>query len=150
MNSEPKRIRFLSENRPGPQMGMGYYERALIKNLVGLTRRDEWQFDVVFNGREPNRPRPGAKQFDVETTAAYLGFSTERVKKLPLSVAAGLVQLRCGKLEPSVYHSLALSFPSPKSRPGVYTIHDLPPSRFDDEGTLPKWASARCRLHASS
>ena len=146
MNSELKRIRFLSENRPGPQMGMGYYERALIKNLVGLTRRDEWQFDVVFNGREPNGPRPGTKQFDVETTAAYLGFSTERVKKLPLSVAAGLVQLRCGKLEPSVYHSLALSFPSPKSRPGIYTIHDLPPSRFDDEGTLPKWANGAVQI----
>ena len=71
--------------------------------------------------------------------ADFLGYSTARLAKLPLPAAQTLLNLRF-KNKPALYHSLALSFPLPSNAPGVFTIHDLPPARFDDEGQLAPWA----------
>jgi hypothetical protein len=51
-------VRFLSNNRPGPRMGMGHYERLLIHHLIQQTQdgQDEWKFSVTFDGRNPEQP----------------------------------------------------------------------------------------------
>ena len=132
-------VHFLSQNRPGPQMGMGHYERLLIEALGRETARDHWQFDITFEGRKPDQP-PARESLEAALRRAdFLGYSTARLAKLPLSAATTLLNLRF-RDKPAVYHSLALSFPLPSNAPGVFTIHDLPPARFNDEGKLAPWA----------
>ena len=131
--SNPLHVRFLSQNRPGPQMGMGHYERLLLQALSGGGALEEgWRFDVRFAGRRPEGKAGGA---------AFEGFSTARLAGLPWPLAARAVNVLHRQTPPALYHSLALDYPAPANRPAVYTIHDLPPARFPDEGTLPRWAS---------
>ena len=134
-------VHFLSCNRPGPQMGMGHYERLLIQHLgqIAPTDKDPWQFGITFDGRKPEQPI-GRDALDAALSDAdFLGYSTARLARLPLSAATTLLNLRF-KGKPALYHSLALSFPLPTRAPGVFTIHDLPPARFNDEGQLAPWA----------
>ena len=132
-------VHFLSQNRPGPQMGMGHYERMLIAALGREANGETWQFDITFEGRKPAQPLDVAAFDAMLNHADFLGYSTARLAKLPLGAAQTLLNLRF-KNKPNVYHSLALSFPLPTNAPGVFTIHDLPPARFDDEGKLAPWA----------
>ncbi len=132
-------VHFLSQNRPGPQMGMGHYERMLIAALSREANSDDWQFDITFEGRKPDQPLDVAAFDSMLKRADFLGYSTARLAKLPLSAAQTLLNLRF-KNKPALYHSLALSFPLPTNAPGVFTIHDLPPARFADEGKLAPWA----------
>lgn len=134
-------VHFLSQNRPGPQMGMGHYERLLIQHLgrVAPADKDDWQFEMTFEGRKPDVPLDVAALDAALTRADFLGFSTARLARLPLAAVQTLLNLRSGK-KPDVTHSLALSFPLPTNAPGVFTIHDLPPARFSDEGKLAPWA----------
>ncbi len=134
-------VNFLSHNRPGPRMGMGHYERLLIHHLLQETRAsDEWQFDISFDGRAPESPiAPDSIEAGLKSVN-FLGFSTSRLQQLPWPVARILLNQRLPKPRPSITHSLALSFPAPSGAPSVITIHDLPPARFPDEGTVPAWA----------
>ena len=134
-------VQFLSQNRPGPQMGMGHYERLLIQHLgqIAPIDKDEWQFGITFDGRKPEQPLDHDALDAALNDADFLGYSTARLARLPLSAATTLLNLRFAR-RPALYHSLALSFPLPANAPGVFTIHDLPPARFDDEGKLAPWA----------
>ena len=132
-------IRFLSQNRPGPHMGMGHYERLLIRSLVHCGQGADWQFDIRFAGRAPESADIGMMEAGL-AGAAFEGYSPARLSSLPWPVARAAVNLLGRQMPPDLYHSLALSYPAPAGRPAVYTIHDLPPARFHDEGTLPRWA----------
>jgi alpha-1,3-rhamnosyl/mannosyltransferase len=135
-----KTVRFLSQNRPGRRMGMGHYERLLLKHLSGAAAPGEWAFEIVFDGRkskEPVEPKPLAGSL---SSARFSGFSAGRMTGWPWWATRSATRVLSGGSGPSLYHSLALSYPAPANRPAVYTIHDLPPARFDDEGTVPRWA----------
>ena len=137
------RVRFLSRNRPGSRMGMGHYERLLLRHLVGNAGA-HWQFSVTFDGRGTG---PEIQLDDVPAgciDATALGYSTLRLARLPWWLARTLTGAFCGP-RPALYHSLSLLFPVPRGTPGVYTVHDLPPTRFDDEGQLPIWAKRAAR-----
>ena len=134
-------VRFLSQNRPGPRMGMGHYERLLLQALMHSDARAHgWQFDMRFAGRAPaDFPQAALAEMGL-SAATFLGYSPARLASLPWPVARTAITLSHRQPPPDLYHSLALSYPAPAGRPAVYTIHDLPPARFDDEGTLPRWA----------
>ncbi len=143
-------VRFLSQNRPGPRMGMGHYERLLIRSLMQSgAPEDGWRFDIRFAGRAPEG---GLGPGDLEpglAGAAFEGYSPARLAALPWPAARAAVNLMHRQTPPDLYHSLALSYPAPAGRPSVYTIHDLPPARFSDEGTLPGWTrQAACSASA--
>lgn len=139
-------VHFLSQNRPGPQMGMGHYERLLIQHLgtIAPNEKDDWQFEMTFAGRKPDLPLDVAALDPALNHADFLGFSTARLAGLPLAAVQTLLNLRSAK-KPDIVHSLALSFPLPTRAPGVFTIHDLPPARFSDEGQLAPWAKKAAR-----
>jgi glycosyltransferase involved in cell wall biosynthesis len=65
---------------------------------------------------------------------------------LPLPLARSLGGTLYGRSE--LVHRLDLRCP-PALRREVLTIHDLPPLRFDDEGTLPRWGAASARAAAA-
>ncbi len=134
-------VQFLSQNRPGPQMGMGHYERLLIQHLgrVAPADKDSWRFDMTFEGRNPGEPLDVAALDPALSGADFLGFGSARLAKLPLAAVQTLLNLSSAK-KPDIYHSLALSFPLPTKAPGVFTIHDLPYLRFADEDQLASWA----------
>ena len=133
-----RRVRYLSQNRPGARMGIGHYERLLLEHLLPVAG-EEWEFEITFDGRRANPPISPGDIADGIREAATLGFSARRAYRLPWWLARGLVGAFAGR-RPSLYHSLALSFPAPAGAPAIYTIHDLPPARFDDEGAFPAWA----------
>lgn len=124
-------------------MGMGHYERLLIQSLgqVAPADAENWQFDITFDGRKPKTPFDPNSLDPTLNRADFLGYSTTRLSKVPLGAATTLLNLRF-KNRPALYHSLALSFPLPSHAPGVFTIHDLPPARFPDEGVLAPWAKS--------
>lgn len=133
-------VEFLSHNRPGLRMGMGHYERLLIHYLLHNDSSTTWQFGITFDGRHPSqRLDPESIELGLQH-AAFLGFSTGRLHRLPWDIARGAVNLRTWRSAPTLYHSLALSYPFPGHRPSVVTVHDLPPARFPDEGVLPRWS----------
>jgi len=138
-------VQFLSQNRPGPRMGMGHYERLLIHYLMQDSPSADWSFGITFDGRIPEQEihpesiEPGLRN------AGFLGFSTRRLRRLPWAAVRMALNVRARQPKPTLYHSLALTYPLPGGRPGVTTIHDLPPARFPDEGTLPRWSSRAAR-----
>lgn len=140
----PRHVRFLSQNRPGPRMGMGHYERLLIRSLVGSgATKDGWRFDIRFAGR---RPDAGVVTLEPGLAGAtFEGYAPGRLASLPWPAARAAVTLLHRQPPPDLYHSLALDYPAPGDRPSVYTIHDLPPARFPDEGALPGWAKPAAR-----
>lgn len=64
----------------------------------------------------------------------------------PLPLARLLAAFLYGRSD--LVHRLDLRCPPAPGRE-VLTIHDLPPLRFDDEGTLPRWAAASARAAAA-
>ncbi len=144
----PYHVRFLSQNRPGPRMGMGHYERLLLQALLQSDAQAQgWRFDIRFAGRAPAQsPQAGLSEMGLGA-ATFEGYSPARLASLPWLAARATITLTHRQPPPDLYHSLALSYPTPMGRPAVYTIHDLPPARFDDEGSLPRWA---CQAAASA
>lgn len=133
-------VRYLSQNRPGPRMGMGHYERLLIHHLIKISDRGAWRFDIMFDGRAAGQALDAQRLESGLHHARFQGFSSERFAKLPWQVTRAVMRLSGGLPRPDMYHALALSYPAPSGRPAIYTIHDLPPARFPDEGVLPEWA----------
>ena len=139
-NSPPLHVRFLSQNQPGPRMGMGHYERLLIGSLAASGAvQDGWRFDIRFAGRVPRAALEVSEGTGL-TGATCEGYSPDRLADLPWSAARAILGLTRRLPPPDLYHSLSLAYPPPAGRPAVYTIHDLPPARFNDEGRLPRWA----------
>lgn len=139
-------IHFLTQNGPGPRMGMGHYERLLFQYLIAESDREEWQFALTCDGRVT----PEAIRADGSFPAAFepvggMGVSSARLQDMPWPAVRAAMNLRFASNKPDLFHSLALSLPAPGSRPAVYTIHDLPPARFSDEGRLPKWMKQAAR-----
>ncbi len=136
-------VHFLSQNRPGPRMGMGHYERLLIRNLglKAAKQAENWRFSITFDGREP--PQDSLDRSDIDPAlqdADFLGFSTQRLSQLPTFLVQGALKARFQAKKADLFHSLALSFPAPHDKPTVITIHDLPPAYFPDEGVILPWA----------
>ncbi len=127
-------------------MGMGHYERLLFQYLISESSRKEWQFALTCDGRvTPQAIRSdGAFPAEFESVGG-MGASTQRLMDMPWPAVRAAMNLRFAKAKPDLFHSMALSFPAPGSRPAVYTIHDLPPARFSDEGRLPKWMKEAAR-----
>jgi alpha-1,3-rhamnosyl/mannosyltransferase len=130
-------------------MGMGHYERLLIENLMAQSARDEWQFDYTCDGRVSEEAiRADASTHSDFFSVSGLGFATVRLIDWPWPIVRAVMNRRFGSRSsntPDVFHSLALTFPTPGVRPAVYTIHDLAPLRFPDEGRLPKWSKQAVR-----
>lgn len=133
-------------------MGMGHYERLLIQHLMAESSREEWQFDFTCDGRvTPEQIRADASMHPDFAAINGLGFATVRVADWPWPLVCAVMNRRLGargskgKEAPDLFHSLALTFPAPSARTAVYTIHDLPPARFSDEGKLPKWSKQAAR-----
>ena len=129
-------------------MGMGHYERLLFQYLVAESARapEQWQFALTCDGRVT----PAAIRADGAFPAEFapvggMGFSSARLQDSPWPAVRAAMNLRFAKNKPDLFHSMALSFPAPSVRPAVYTIHDLPPARFSDEGRLPKWMKDAAR-----
>ena len=133
------KIRYLSQNHHGQNhMGMGHYERFLMRHLSSLAARAGMTFDLLYDGR---RKRGGSNDCVGSCVKSrWLGSSSVRLAQLPWKFVRWVVRLREALRPADLYHSLALRFPPPAGRPFILTIHDLPPWRFDDEGTLPQWS----------
>lgn len=140
-----RKLRYLSQNRPGPRMGMGHYERLLIQSLMRNKAQAEWQFDIRFSGRKPNEGLPSSALDPGLTSGAFEGYSLTRLTALPWPVARAAITLSQSHSAPDLYHSLSLAYPAPSNAPAVYTVHDLPPARFDDEGLVPRWAKSAAK-----
>jgi len=144
-----KHVHFLSQHRPGPRMGMGHYERLLLHYLLAGTgeraakQGEEWRFSYTYSGRDGAPPVEGEGGIDPRISPQDgLGWATERMQDWPYPIVKAVINSRFrrkGDFAPGVFHSLALTFPTPTNRPSIYTIHDLPPARFSDEGRLVKW-----------
>ena len=137
---KPNRVRYLSQNRPGLRMGMGHYERLMIKHVVQSVDPWDWTFDILFDGRskgeriDPQALQPGL------AGVKFSGFSVNRTTRWPWWLAQRTSNWCSGRHAPDLYHSLALTDPAPSNAAAIYTIHDLPPARFPDEGVVPVWA----------
>ncbi len=138
-------LRFLSQNRPGPRMGMGHYERLLIQSLMRNKGQAEWKFDIRFPGRKPKEGLSASALDPGLTSGAFEGYSLNRLTGLPWPIARAAITLSQSQSAPDLYHSLSLAYPAPSNAPAVYTIHDLPPARFDDEGTVARWAKSAAK-----
>jgi len=144
----PLHVRFLSQNRPGPRMGMGHYERLLLGSLLGSGASEAgWRFDIRFAGRVPRADLEAPERSGLEA-ATCEGYAPDRLARLPWPIARGVLKLSHRLPMPDLFHSLSLAYPAPAGRPAVYTIHDLPPARFPDEGRLPRWAKEAARSAA--
>ena len=131
-------------------MGMGHYERLLFQYLISETSRPEvdehWQFALTCDRRITAEAIRGDGAFPAEfDPVGGLGASTQRLMEMPWPAVSAAMNLRFAKNKPDLFHSMALSFPAPGSRPAVYTIHDLPPAHFPDEGGLPRWMKEAAR-----
>ena len=138
-------LRFLSQNRPGPRMGMGHYERLLIQSLMRNHAQAEWQFDIRFPGRKPSEALDASTLDPGLIRGTFEGYSLTRLTSLPWSAARAAITLSQREPAPDLYHSLSLAYPAPSNAPAVYTIHDLPPARFEDEGAVPRWAKSAAK-----
>ncbi|MBE7209729.1 MAG: glycosyltransferase family 4 protein [Gluconacetobacter diazotrophicus] len=140
-------MHYLSQNRPnGSTMGMGHYERLLLDGLRALDEAEGWEFRVTFDGRaKRRRPKVNRAADDPFAGASSLGFSSSRLRRLPLPLNRAVTGLLLGGRRPDLCHLLALSLPAPSGVPYVVTVHDLPPLRFADEGALPSWAARSAR-----
>ena len=143
-------VHFLTSNGPGPRMGMGHYERLLFQHLISESSRPEvkeqWHFALTCDGRVTPEAIRADGAFPAEfDPVGGMGASSQRLMELPWLAARAAMNLRFAKAKPDIFHLLALSFPAPSMRPVIYTIHDLPPVRFSDEGQLSKWSAQSAR-----
>jgi alpha-1,3-rhamnosyl/mannosyltransferase len=127
-------------------MGMGHYDRLLVRSVSKNNTDSRWAFDIVFAGRsteqklDPKLIDPGLEN------ASFIGFSPTRLYRLPWPLTQQAITMADRGEKPDIYHSLSLGFPCPQGKPAVYTIHDLPPTRFPDEGDIPSWGGQAARL----
>ncbi|CAN5674341.1 hypothetical protein BH10CYA1_BH10CYA1_55130 [soil metagenome] len=135
------RVHYLSQNS-GPAMGMGLYERLLLKHVLIEQTVNSVVADLTFNGRKPKGAVELLRLPSSLQKIDFLGFSTAHLATLPWTLVKHITSLRFGPAArtSNLFHSLALSFPVTSTRPVIYTIHDLPPLLFPDEGTLPAWS----------
>lgn len=130
-------------------MGMGHYERLLLASLVGSGAvQAGWQFDIRFAGRVPQADLEASVKEGL-VSATCEGYAPDRLARLPWAAARSVLRLSHRMPLPDLFHSLSLAYPAPGGRPVVYTIHDLPPARFDDEGRLPRWAKEAAQAAAA-
>jgi glycosyltransferase involved in cell wall biosynthesis len=118
-------------------MGQQAYETQLQNSLVRHAS-DVWE--VSHCSVLPAR----ARQADHRAGARRLPLG--RLSSAPYAVASLLGSLAYGR--PDVVHRLDLRCP-PSRHVEVITIHDLPPLRFDDEGSIPSWAARSAREAAA-
>ena len=140
----------LSMSSNGPRMGMGHYERLFLESLALPVGDGRLRFDIVFDGRAKGQEVDRAFAGHGMEAATFAGVSSARLARLPWWAARAAARWMGGRGGwPDVYHSLSLSLPAPACAPAVYTIHDLPPARFADEGRLPRWAVKAARAAAA-
>jgi len=110
-------------------MGQQHYESALRQSLARCASAG-WRITVrrVVSLRSPVR---GA-----------IRLPTRALSAAPYAAVAPLAQLAYGRAQ--LVHRFDLRLP-PRLGREVVTVHDLPPLRFDDEGSLPRWALAGAR-----
>jgi len=136
-------VHYLSQNR-GPAMGMGLYERLLLKYLLNYCKPKELSADITFDGRkQPVTSETNSLPSGLQRLKS-LGFSTAHLSSLPWNFVKCITGalLPAGGRKTTLFHSLALSFPASPRLPAIYTIHDLPPTKFADEGILPSWSKS--------
>jgi alpha-1,3-rhamnosyl/mannosyltransferase len=110
-------------------MGQQRYENEIQRELVEVAD-GTWQFSL-------RRVTSARSSID---GAAKVPSRLNRAAPLPLSrLVGGLVYGR-----PDLVHRFDLRLPAPLG-PEVVTVHDLPPLRFPDEGTLTASAAAGAR-----
>lgn len=130
-------------------MGMGHYERLLLGSLLESGAPEAgWRFDIRFAGRVPREDLEAPERSGLEA-ATCEGYAPDRLARLPWPVARAVLSLTHRLPLPDLFHSLSLAYPAPAGRPAVYTIHDLPPARFPDEGRLPCWAKEAAQAAAA-
>ncbi len=137
-------------------MGMGHYERLLISHLMSESSRAQWQFAFTSDGRISEEMwRADPSQHPDFAARDSLGIANARLLDAPYPVVRALANARFSRsssslkkgawVAPDLFHSLALTFAAPTNKPAIYTIHDLPPARFSDEGRLPRWSKDAAR-----
>jgi len=136
-------------------MGIGHYERLLMFHLLAESEAcaaaggEAWKFSYTYAGRDGAAPVEGEGGIDPRIQPLDgLGWGTERMQDWPYPVVKALMNSRFRRkaaFAPGLFHSLNLSFPAPTKRPSIYTIHDLPPARFSDEGRLSRWRKEAVR-----
>lgn len=112
-------------------MGQQHHESELGEALQRTTASGGWELSAVR----------------VASLRAGAGAGDVRLPLGPLARAPALAATLAGALAyrgADLVHRFDLRLP-PYPGPEVVTVHDLPPLRFDDEGTLPRWAAASAR-----
>lgn len=112
----------------------------------------EMQLKVALNRWHSERWKPA--EISVVPIRSRSALSSASVRRVPLRVAwsapymaaAAIGRLSYGRA--NIVHRLDLRCP-PSGRLEVVTIHDLPPLRFGDEGSLPAWAARSARAAAA-
>lgn len=110
-------------------MGQQHHESAMEEALRRLAGPDEW--DLAALRVSPVRSGAGGVRLPLGPLAKGPGI---------IAALAGGVAYRRADL----VHRFDLRLP-PYPGAEVVTVHDLPPLRFDDEGTLPRWAASSAR-----
>jgi glycosyltransferase involved in cell wall biosynthesis len=116
-------------------MGQQLYETQLLAAFrdsgVGEWNISEREVSALRAPRRPGRLR----------------LPLRLVWALPYNAAATVGNAVYGR-RADLVHRLDLRCP-PSGRREVVTIHDLPPLRFDDEGSLPRWSARSARAAAA-
>jgi alpha-1,3-rhamnosyl/mannosyltransferase len=110
-------------------MGQQHYE-VKIQEALRIAGGSSWEF-VTSTVASRRGPVPANARFPMQV-----------VHRLPVSLAALAGRIRYPRCD--LVHRFDLRVP-PGRLPEVVTAHDLPPARFDDEGTLPAYAMASAR-----
>lgn len=110
-------------------MGQQHHEGALREALEGSADRERWALRAVRVA--PMRSGFGEVRLPLGAIARGPG---------AFAAVAAAAAYRGADL----VHRFDLRLP-PSPRREVVTVHDLPPLRFDDEGTLPRWAAPSAR-----
>lgn len=115
-----RRVRWLTLYTSVP-MGQQTYEASIQQGILDLAESG-WEFRSasVGSGR---------------SAATYHVPQRILDHRLGASAVGALTSLRS-----DLVHRFDLRVPRPRG-PHVLTLHDLPPMRFDDEGSLPQWCS---------
>ena len=114
-----RRVRWLTLASAMP-MGQQNYEMS-IQHAIREVATEEWRFDARS---------VGGIRSDASVRMPFKLLSLR-----PLAWASGRLAGRGAE----VVHRFDLRIPSPE-RHHVVTVHDLPPMRFNDEGSMPAWA----------
>lgn len=137
-------ITYLSTNRPAERMGMGLYEQYLWQSLREATGQRGLNVvaEIVYDGSAPVADREDLRNF---AKRRQLGFSSARLESMPFALAKTSISLALANVSSRMFHMLDLKFPAPFPGRTLYTVHDLPPLHFSDEGRLASWAPDTAR-----